>query len=83
MRLFDLVEEDHGERPAPDRLRELAPFLIAHVSGRSADQPGHRVLFHVLGHVDPDQIGLIIEQSGGQRARQLGLSDSRGTQKEK
>ena len=33
----------------------LTCFVIAHVARRRADDLGHRVLFHVLGHIQPHQ----------------------------
>src|SRR2546427_573707 len=77
MRLLDLVEQDDRVRPAPDRLGELATFLVANVSRRRADQPGDRVLLHVLRHVDPHERALVVEHELGERLRGLGFSDAR------
>src|SRR5437867_4441177 len=62
VRLLDLVEQHHGVRPAADRLRQLAALLVADVAGRRADHPRHRVLFHVLRHVEPHQGLLVVEE---------------------
>ena len=51
VRLLDLIEKDHRVRPAPHPLRELPAFLVAHVAGRRADEPGHGMSLHVLRHV--------------------------------
>ena len=74
MRLLDLVEQDHGVRPAPDRLGELPGLVVADVSGRRADQPAHRVPLLELAHVQPDHPAVRAEQGLGQRAGQLGLA---------
>ena len=55
MGLFDLVEEHHRIGLAADLLRQLARFVIAHIAGRRTDQLGDRVLFHILGHIHPNQ----------------------------
>src|SRR3989442_1995067 len=82
VRLLDLVEQDDRIRPAPDRLGELATFLVADVSRRRADQPGDRVLLHVLRHVDPYERALVVEQELGQRLRRLRLPDTRRTEED-
>src|SRR5580693_2656738 len=45
-------------------------------TGRRAEQPGHRVLLHVLGHVELDQRVLVAEQELRQRLGQLRLADA-------
>src|SRR5215204_3462174 len=52
--LLDLVEEHDGIRPAPNRLGQLSALLVADVPRRGADESGHGVLLHVLGHVEAD-----------------------------
>ena len=42
MRLLHLVEQDHGIGAATHRLGELAPLVVAHVAGRSADEAADR-----------------------------------------
>src|SRR6516164_1234611 len=74
--LLDLVEQDHRERPAAHLLGQLAALLVAHVTGRRAEQPGNRVLLHVLGHVELDQRVLVAEQELRQRLGQLRLADA-------
>ena len=82
MGLLDLVEQHHLVRAAADRLGQLAALLVADVAGRSADQPRHGELLHVLAHVDPDHGALVVEQELGQRAGQLGLADPGGAQED-
>ncbi len=77
VRLLDLVEQEHAVRLAPHGLGELAALVVADVAGRRADEARHRVLLHVLGHVDADHRVLVAEQELGERAGQLGLADAR------
>src|SRR6266480_3556531 len=82
MRLFNFIEEHYDVGPPTDSLAQLAALLIAHVSGRGPDEPRHRVLFHVFGHVDADHRLLVIEQKLRERARELGLADTRRAQED-
>ncbi len=82
MRLLDLVEQYHRVRAPPDRLRQLAAFLVAHVSGRRADHPGDGVLLHVLGHVEPHEGFLIVEQEFRECPGGLRLADARGAEED-
>ena len=59
---------------AADGLGELAALLIAHVSGRRADEAGDGELLHILAHVDAHQVLLAVEQGLGQGLGQLGLA---------
>ena len=56
-------------------LGELSAF-VADVSRRRANQLRHRVLLHVLGHVETNERVVAAEQEIRQRARQLGLADA-------
>ena len=82
VRLLDLVEEDDRVGPAAHRLRELAALVVAHVAGGRADEPSHRVLFHVLRHVDADHRPLVVEEELGERPRQLRLAHAGGPEEE-
>ena len=42
----------------------------------------HRVLLHVLGHVDADHRPLVVEEEVGQRPGQLGLADAGGAEEQ-
>ena len=75
VRLLDLVEQHDRIGPPPHRFRQLPAFVIADVARRSAKHSSDGVLLLVLGHVEPDQGLLVVEQELGQRARELGLSD--------
>ncbi len=76
VRLLDLVEQHDRVRAAPHGLGQLAALLVADVAGRRADEPRHRVLLHVLGHVDADHRLLGVEHELGERPGQLGLADA-------
>ena len=80
--LFDLVEEDDAIGLAAHRLGELAALLVADVAGGSADQPGNRVLLHVLRHVDAHQVVFAVEERLREGLGELGLADARGAQEE-
>ena len=76
VRLLHLVEQHDRVRPATDRLRELAALVVADVARGSADEARHRVLLHVLAHVDADHRPLVVEQEVRERPRELGLADA-------
>ena len=78
MRFLDFVEQHHLVRPPPHRLGERAALVIADIARRRADQPRHRMLLHVFGHVEAHHRGLVIEQILRQRLGQLGLADAGG-----
>ena len=74
--LLDLVEQDHRVGPAAYGLGELTALVVADVAGGRADQAAHRVLLHVLRHIDADDRRLGVEHELGQRPRELGLADA-------
>ena len=74
--LFDLVEEHDGERLATNGFGELTALFVTDVARRRADEAAHRVLLHVLGHVELDERVLVIEEELGQRLGELGLADA-------
>ena len=80
--LLDLVEQDHGVGPAAHRLGQLAALVVAHVARRRADEAGHRVLLHVLRHVEAHHGPLVVEQELGQGPGQLGLAHAGGAQED-
>ena len=61
MGFLDFVEEDHTIGPAAHRFTQLAPFFIADIARRSADEPRDGVFLHVFAHVDADHGILVIE----------------------
>ena len=82
MRLLDLVEEHHRVRALAHGLGELAALVEAHVARRRTHQAAHRVLLHVLGHVEGQKRVLGVEQELGQRLGKLGLAHARRAQED-
>ena len=81
MSLFDLIEQHHRVRLAPNRLAQLATFLVADITRRSTDQPADGVLLLVFRHVQPDHVLIGVEQGGGQGPGQLVLPTPVGPRK--
>ena len=52
MRLLDLVEQHHAVGMRAHGVHQQAALLEPDVARRRADQPRHRVLLHVLAHVE-------------------------------
>ena len=77
IRLLDFVEEDDRIRIAPHLLGELASFFVSDIARRCPDETGDRILFHVLGHIDSDDVVLVIEEGFGEGFRHFGLTDAR------
>ena len=82
VRLFDFVQQDHRIRPTPDRFGQVTAFLIADITWRCANQPGNRVLFHELGHVDAHHGVFGIEQERRERLGEFCLAHAGRTQKQ-
>src|ERR1044071_498881 len=76
VRFLDLIEKHHRIRPAPYRLRKLAAFLVADITGRRTNQPRGGELLHVLRHVDLDQSIGITKHELRQGAGQKSLTDT-------
>ena len=76
MRLFDLIKQNHAVGAAAHRLCQLAALLIADVSGRRTDQTRHGELLHVLRHINPHQILLVVKQRLGQCLCKLRLANA-------
>mmetsp|Transcript_8552 Transcript_8552/g.24136 ORF Transcript_8552/g.24136 Transcript_8552/m.24136 type:complete len:532 (-) Transcript_8552:1313-2908(-) len=81
--LLNLVEEDHAVGAAAHGLRELPAALVADVAGRSANEPGHRVALHVLGHVDANHVLVRVKERAGERLAQLRLPHTRRAEEQK
>ncbi len=77
MRLFDLIQQHHAIRFAPDRLRQLSAFIISYISRRCANQPADRMFFLVFAHIDPGHHAFVIEQVVGQRLCQFRFTHTR------
>ena len=82
MRLLDLIKQYDRIGMAAHLFGQLATLFIAHIAGCGADDLGDRILLHVLGHIDPDQILVGSEHDLRQSLGELGLSDTGGAQEE-
>ena len=56
-----------------DRVREQAALIETDVARRGADQPRHRMRFHVFGHIETHQLDAQLHR---QLAGDLGLADA-------
>ena len=83
MCLFNFVKQNDGIRTAAHGLGQLTAFLIAHVSGRRANETRHGELLHVLRHVDPNEVLLVVKQARGQRLGKLRFAHARGAEEQK
>ena len=80
VRLLDFVEQQHGVRMLADRVDQQPALFEADVSRRRADEPGDRVLLHVLAHVEADELVAEVQR---QLFGELGLADAGRTREEK
>ena len=62
MCLFYFIKEDNAVRFTAYSFCQLATFIIANITWRRSDKTSHRMLLHVLTHINTHHIGLIIEQ---------------------
>src|SRR3984885_11738570 len=74
MCLLDLVEQDDCIGTPAHSLGQLAALVVPYVAGRRTNQTSHRVLLHVLAHVDSHHRGLVVEEKLRERACRLGLA---------
>ena len=69
VRLLDLVKQHDGVRMLEDGVGQQPSLLESHVTGRSPDQPGHGMAFHVFRHVksqylDPERLAQLLGHFG-------------------
>src|SRR5579862_9707837 len=76
MRLLDLIEQNDGVGPPAHRFGKLTAFFISDVSRRRADESTHRVLLHVLRHIDANHGLFVVEKERSDAARYFGFSDA-------
>ncbi len=72
MGFFDFVEQQHGIGILDHGVGEQPALVEADVAGRRADQPGHRMLLHVLAHVEAEELD---PELGRQLLGHLGFAD--------
>ena len=75
MGLLDLIQQQHRVRMLGHRLGQQATLVETDIARGRADQPRHRMTFHVFGHVEADQLDAERER---ELARHLGLADAGG-----
>ena len=83
MGFLNLVKEHDAVGLPADCFRQLAPFLIAHISGRRPDQPGYGIFLHILAHINPHHIILVIKQRCRQGFGQFRLTHAGRPQEQK
>ena len=81
VRLFDLVEKHDAVGLAADLLGELSGLVIPDVARRGTDDARNAVLFHKLGHIEPDERFGGVEEIGGEPLYELRLADAGGADK--
>ncbi|MNK55171.1 hypothetical protein D3C87_741790 [compost metagenome] len=79
VRLFDFIEQQHAVRLLGDGFGKEPALVEPHVARRRADQARHRVAFHVLRHIEAQQLHA---QRECQLAGHFGLAHARGTGKQ-
>ena len=82
MRLLHFIQQDDGIRIPADRFGKLTAFIVTDISRRSSDQTRYTELLHIFGHIDPDDLRLIIKQLLGKRLRDFCLTDTGRSQEQ-
>ena len=82
MGFLDFIEQEHAIGLASDLFGELSAFLIAYIARRRSHQPGDGEFLHEFAHVDTHQGVARVKQVFGQQFGQMGLADTRRTDKE-
>src|SRR5678815_3009661 len=82
MRLFNFVEQYDAVRTPPYRLGQLAAFLVTDIPRRRADHAGHRMLLHVLRHVEPHHGTFVVKKKLSQRPRSFSFAYSGWTKED-
>ena len=82
MCFFNLIKEDNAVWFPAHSFCQLTAFIVTYVSRRSPDQTGDREFFHVLCHINSDNIMFVVKQAFGQRFGKLRFAHARGTQEQ-
>ena len=51
MRLFDFIQQDDAIGMSANSINQQPALFESNIAGRSSDETGHRVFFHVFAHV--------------------------------
>ena len=74
--LFDLVKQHHGVGATTDFFGQLTALLVPHISTGRPDEFRDAVLFHILGHIEPDERFDRFKHLAGKALDQLRLADT-------
>ncbi len=55
MSFFNFIQQQNGVRVLSDFFGEKSPFLVAHITRRSANQLSNGVFFRIFAHIEPDK----------------------------
>ena len=78
-----LIEQHNRIRTLTHCRGKLTALIVAHIAWRRANQTRHRVLFHVLGHIEGDKRIFGIEEKFRQSFGKLGFAHARRTKENK
>ena len=82
MRFFDFIEKHNGIGLAANLFCQLTAFIVPHISGRRTDQTGHRMPFHIFGHIDSDHGVFVAKHGFCQRFTQFRFANASRTQEQ-
>ena len=79
MGLLDLIEQQNRVGIFANALDEQPALVVTHITGRGSDQTRHRVLLHVLAHVEAQKRNT---EGLGQLFREFGLANTCGAREQ-
>ena len=74
MGLLHFVKQHHAVWFAAHGLCQLSSLVVSNVSWRRSDKTRHGMLLHVLAHINPNYVGLVVKQRLGKGFGQLRLT---------
>ncbi len=80
MCFFNFIQQHYAEGMSVDGISQQAGLLKTDISGRSPDQAGDRVLFHVFAHVKTHKLNA---HHGGKLSGDFGFADTGRSHKHK
>ena len=83
MSLFYFVKQDDGVWLRANLIGQLTALIVTNIAGRRTNQTGHRVLLHVLGHIQTNHGVFIPKDCLSQRFAQLCFTNTGWTQEDK
>ena len=82
VRFLYFIEQHDAVRLSADGFGQLTALLVSDISGRRADQTADAEFFHILGHINADQVALVVKQRFSQRFCKLRLTDTGRTEEQ-